>query len=334
MLDVSGSMGDGGRAQTGLVGEDTAANALGDNGLQRDAHQTAGNGSGIKSALEDSNESSGDSADIDDDNDQSSDDVDDSHDRNQQSGNVSQTLDTTQQDDGHDDGADDGDHPGDDGLLRSGSLNKLRNSGVDGAGNGVDLGHVADTEGCQCAKHGKDRAQPLPVLAQTVLDVVHGAADPVTGLVALTVLDSQRNLSVLGAHTKQSGDPHPENSTGAADGDSARDTGDVTGTDGCCQSGTHGLEGRDSAFLLFGLLECLTQGILHNVDEVGELGEAAANRQVNTCTQDQNHHRNAPDDAIDLTVQISDELHKNPPYVFFHRSLKGSKLLCFLMISC
>jgi hypothetical protein len=67
---------------------------------------------------------------------------------------------------------------------------------------------------------------------------------------------------------------------------------------------------------------------------VGELGEAAAYRQVNADTQDQDHHGKTPDDAIDLIVQISDELHKNPPYVFFHRSLKGSKLLCFLMISC
>ena len=332
MIDVSSSVSDGGRAQTGLIGEDAAANALDESSLDAHTGQTTGNGSGIESTLDNGNKCSGNSSDIDDDNHQSSDDVDNSHHGNQQSADISQTLDTAQQDDAADNRADDGNHPGDDQLLRTGGGDKLRNSGIDGRSNGIDLGHVTDTEGRQCAEHCKDSAQPLPALAQTVLDVVHGAADPVASLVALTILDGQSNLSVLGTHTQQSGDPHPEDSTGTADGDSAGNAGDVTGTDGCCQSGTHGLEGRNGAFLLFGLFECLTQGILHNVDEVGELGEAAAYRQVDTDTQDQDHHGKTPDDAIDLTVQISDKLHKNPPYVFVHRSLKVSKLLCFLMI--
>jgi hypothetical protein len=40
------------------------------------------------------------------------------------------------------------------------------------------------------------------------------------------------------------------------------------------------------------------------VDEVAELGEAAAYRQVDTDAQNQEHHGETPDDAVNFAVNV------------------------------
>ena len=142
------------------------------------------------------------------------------------------------------------------------------------------------------------------MLAQTVLNVIHGAADPVALFIALTEADGQRDFAELGAHAQQSGDPHPEDSAGAADGDGAGNAGDVASTDGSGQRGAHSLKGRNRAFLGLRLFKSLAEGVLHDVAEVGELGEPAADAHVDTSAKDQDHHGETPDDAVDLAVKI------------------------------
>ena len=156
----------------------------------------------------------------------------------------------------------------------------------------------------EASEEGEDNRQPFPVLTKTILDIVHGTADPFANLVALAVLDGQGDLGVLGTHTHQGGNPHPEHSAGAADSDSAGNTGDVTGTNGSRQSGTHGLKGgnRTSLGLALGLLQGLAQGVLHNIAQLGKLREFAQNAQQHARAQNQHHGRDTPDDVVDGTL--------------------------------
>ena len=310
VLDIRGGMGHRSGTKAGLVGEDAAANALGNCRLDGCAGYAAGDSGGIERAHKDALEGVGDSGDVDNDHNQGRDHIDDRHDGHQQGAHVADPLNAAHQDDEHDDGGDDADHQGDDLLLALSGGDKARDRLVDGAGDGVDLGHVADAEGGQAAEEGEDDSQPLPLGAKAVLDVVHGAADPVALRVFLTVLDSQGDLGIFGAHAHQSGHPHPEDSAGAADGDSAGHTRDVAGTDGRRQSGTHGLEGGHGALCRRALLllQGLAQGVLEDVAQPGELREFAQYAQHQARAQDEDHGWGTPDDAVDFAVNASNHV--------------------------
>ena len=112
------------------------------------------------------------------------------------------------------------------------------------AGDGVDLGHVADAKGGQEAEdgeqNGQDLANALAALlgAQAVLEVVHGAAGPLVVLVLAAVVDTQDVLGVVGHHAEEGNEPHPEHGAGAAYDDGAADAYNVAGTHCGCQRGT------------------------------------------------------------------------------------------------
>ena len=297
-------MSHGSRTQASLVGEDAALDAPGDD-QHHGANCTAGDTGGRESASEDVAEDCGPVGNVCEANDQASHDVDNSHDGDQLLSNRTQTLDAAQQDDGCQDCQDDTQNQVDGGLTSEVGV-EGGNHGVDGAGDVTNLNSVADAEGCQCAEDTEDGAQPLPVLAQAVLDVVHGAADPVAQCVSLTELDGQQNLGVLGTHTDQSGDPQPEDGAGAAQGDSCGNTGDVTGTDGSCQSGGHSLEGSDFALTGVGLLENLTDGVLQSIAKLTELDACGTAGQQDACAHQQDQHGRTPHEAIDRAVDTSD----------------------------
>lgn len=81
------------------------------------------------------------------------------------------------------------------------------------------------------------------MLAQTVFDVVHGAADPLAGGAALPKMYGERDLRKFGAHSQQRGAPHPEHCARPADGDSARNARNVARTHRACQRRADGLNG-------------------------------------------------------------------------------------------
>ena len=63
--------------------------------------------------------------------------------------------------------------------------------------------------------------------AQTVLQIIHGAAGPFTGLVFPAVVDAQNAFGIAGHHTEKGGYPHPEYRAGTAGGDGGGYTGNV-----------------------------------------------------------------------------------------------------------
>ena len=192
--------------------------------------------------------------------------------------------------------------------------------GVDGRGDLAHLHRVADAEGGQTAKDAEHRAQPLPVLTQTVLDIIHGAAHPVAQDVALPELHGQQHLGVLGSHAQQGGHPQPEDRTRAAQGNGKGDTGDVAGAHGSRQSGGQGLEGSDFTSLGGLLFEHLAHGVLHCVAELPELEALQPHSQDDACGHQQHQGGDPPHDVVQPAVSFFDRLinlcHTLSPFPF------------------
>ena len=232
-------------------------------------------------------------------------DVNHGHEGNQLLGNGAQTLDTAEEDDSNQN--DQNDTQNDvHGALCAKRRVERSDHGVDGGSDVAHLHGVADAEGCQSGEDTEDGAQPLPVLAQTVLDVIHGAADPLALFVLFTELNGQQNFGVLGTHTDQGGDPQPEDGARAAQGDGGDDAGNVTGADGARQSGGHSLEGGDFALAGLTLLEDLAQGVFHCIAKLAELHALGHQGQQDAGAYQQDQHGRSPHDAIDCTINFSD----------------------------
>ena len=85
---------------------------------------------------------------------------------------------------------------------------------------------------------------------------------------------SQSSLSIDGGHAKESNDPHPEDSTGAAGEDCAGCTNDVAGTDLSCNGGSQSLEGAHAALVLVTAELYITENLLHAFAEAANLNKA------------------------------------------------------------
>ena len=95
--------------------------------------------------------------------------------------------------------------------------------------NRVGLDHAADTKCTQRSQKGEHNAQPFHL--KTSVQRIHGAADHGTVLTLHSVFDSNQRLRVLGRHTEDTGQPHPEHRARASKGDRRADTDDITGSD-------------------------------------------------------------------------------------------------------
>ena len=306
-------MRDGRGAETGLIGEDAAADALGDGELHGHAHRAADDGRGVERALEDAGKHAGDRTRVGDNDHERADDVDGRHAGDELFGDLTDALDAAEEHERHENGDHNAGDEADDRVKLLGVLMERDRDGVDGGSDGVDLGDVADAERGERAEHGEDDAQPLPLGAETVLDVVHRAAAPVALFVALTVLDREGDLGELGDHAEESGDPHPEHRARAAEDDRAGDAGDVARADRGRQCRGDRLHRRDLALARFGLLEDLADGVLPPVADLGELNEADAEAQVNARADQQCQHDGSPYKAVYRTVDFYDLIHVISP---------------------
>src|SRR5690606_7305511 len=117
--------------------------------------------SGVECMVQDQAERSGYFSGVDDQNDQPTADVENRHQRNQLAGDVTNALDAANQHQGHQHT----DHQtGDHRIDVEGALH--------GVGNRVGLDGVADPKAGKHAEDGEQYAEPFPILAQAVADVV------------------------------------------------------------------------------------------------------------------------------------------------------------------
>ena len=314
---VGAGMGNGAGTEACLIGE----NAAGDTLLHTDkeaAHHTAGDGSRPEGALENGHKHSRNPVDPQDDQADAQKDVQQGHDGHQSLRNLANALDTANEDQRHDDA----DEHADDQVTACGAVHAQQavvdQGGIDGSGDGIDLGGIAGAEDRADTEEGIQICQPHPLAAQTVLDVVHGAAHIVALLVPFPEIHRQGNFGELGAHAQQGGDPHPEHSTGAADGNGTCHAGNVAGANGCGQSGTHRLERSQGTAGGSGFVKNTANGTLHGIAKLPQLQEAAADTQVQTHADDAGHGGNTPDKAIQKVIDLCDDFdHNSFPLLFF-----------------
>ena len=296
-------------AKAGLVGEHAPLDAPLDAELDGHAGGAAGDSLRGERTAEDQTKHPGQLAGVGDQNDQAGNDVDEGHEGHQLLGDTADALDAAQEHHAHNDHQHHAQHQVDGaGAVRRGGDEGL-DGGVDGVGDVAYLHRVADAEGGQAAEDTKDHRQPLPVLAQAVLDVVHGAAHPVAVLVPLTELHGQGNFGVLGTHTDEGSDPQPEDGARAAQGDSGGDTSNVAGAHGAGQGGGHGLEGGHLTLAGCGFVEDLADGVLHGVAELAELHATGAQGHQDARAHQQDQHGNAPYESVDRTVNAFNQCH-------------------------
>ena len=273
-------MGDGCGAKARFVGEGASAQAP-DNGLlERNTTGRAAERLGRKGCGKDLAKGRADITGVTENHDKRKNDVQNAHDRNELFRHRADAFDAAEED-----------HA--DERRDCNAKNKVqqrplpfrcRNESVDGivqgTDNGVDLRHVADTEGGDGREDAEQHADALPVLAEAVFDVVHRSADPVALCVALTVLDGQRDLGIFDHHAEQRRQPQPEHCAVAAKRDGLRGADDIAGADRRSQSGRNGLQGCDRTGAGLLLLEHLADRVFHRIAEARELNAAIADGQI------------------------------------------------------
>jgi hypothetical protein len=113
-------------------------------------------------------------------------------------------------------------------------------------GYGVGLHHVPDTEGRDRGSHTEEHAQPL--LFQSALEHVHGAAQHGAVRRAHPVLDRQQRLGIFCGNAEHARKPHPEHRPGPAQGDGGCNANDIASADGGGQGSGESAELADVAF--------------------------------------------------------------------------------------
>ena len=246
-LGISRRVGNGCRTEAGFVGECASAQTPDNRLLERNATSCAAERLGCKRCGKNLAESRANIAGMAENHGQREDDVQNAHNWDKFFRHGADALDAAEKDYADQRGNHNAEHE----VQQLPLLFRCRDKGVDGvvqgANDGVDLRHVANAEGGDCCEDTEQDADPLPALAETVLDVVHRTADPVAPRVALTVLDREKNFGVLDHHAQQSCQPEPEDGAVAAEGDGLRRADDVARADRSGQRRCHRLHRRDCA---------------------------------------------------------------------------------------
>ena len=301
--------------QTGFVGEHAALEALHHHGLDGNAGSAAHRSHGSESGLEDRAESGNDVGVVDADDHNAAQNEQHHHEGHHLLREGSHALEAAQRDGSsqrHQHKADDQAVEGD--AFVQGHIGQSGNAerGFNVHHDLVDLTHGADAEGGQQGEDGEQHRQHLTnslaalLGAQTIAQVVHGTAGPLAVFVAAAVVDAQHVFGVVGHHAKESGDPHPEHSAGAADDDGSRHTRDITNADGGSQRGAQRLEGRHSALVAFVgddfFLEQAADGVLPPQLQLADLKHLGHDGGQKAGGQQQHQTQRGPDEGIDHIV--------------------------------
>ena len=301
-----------------FVREDTSLHTLFDGQLDAVTHNTAAGRLHGKSSLEDCHEHLADPGNVRKENDDGSDNIEDHHEGNDLLGHVCDPLKTSQRDKSRQSKHNNARHPHGNAEDRIHVL-----------GDGVDLGHVSDSKGCDQAErseeNGQDSSQRLAVFitAETVLQIIHGSAGPFAALVLFAVEDAQHVFREFGHHTEKGDDPHPEDRTGAAGDDRAGNADDVTRADGSRQGCTKRLELTDGFILRmsqhFFIAEDRSDGIFHPMSDMGHLKKLCDERDQHANGRQQDQCRPSPDDVIHKVVDVCNNFKhfSDPPFFLF-----------------
>ena len=289
-------MGHGCGAETGFVGEDTAGNTHADGQEHGGAGESAFSRRRREGFGNDPPEHARHFRDVHDDDNEGEGDIDDGHERHETAGHGADALHAAKQDEGEEQEQDKARDPGGygEGLVHA-------------DGDGVNLHEVADAEAGDEAENGEAGAKPLPFRSETVLDEVHGAADPASGGCLFTVLHGQNDFGEFGHHAHEGGYPHPEEGARAADGDSRGHTHDVAGADITGKGGHERVPGGNLTFL--GLVLAALPEKLVGVDPVSEGEETQDDVKVKTRAHEKHEHDGTPDEVVETGESRNEHIH-------------------------
>ena len=207
-------------------------------------------------------------------------------------------------------------------------------------GNGIDLTHVADAERGEDAEAAEQNSQyganllVAGIAAQAILEVVHGAAAPLTILILAAIVDAQHIFGIVGHHAEDGDNPHPEHGAGATGGNGGCHTGNIARADGGGQGGAQALEladgavflGRVGGNVLIG--KDSADGLFHPVPKPGQLEGAGQDGHQDAGTHQHYQHGHSPNESIDGIVDSCDSLndvfHFSSPLVFSKNMKKST----------
>ena len=121
----------------------------------------------------------------------------------------------------------------------------------------------------------------------------------ITVLIRFAEVDGKDRLGVFRGNPEDGDDPHPEHRTGAANGNSTGDPGDVSRTDRGRQRGHQGLERRDLPFA--GPVDRLKQHP-HAVAELQQRHELQSQHQGDARQSDQADRWPTPHQTVDRSI--------------------------------
>ena len=219
--------------------------------------------------------------DVEDENTQAADEVDDSHNGNELLGNGREALHAAQEDEAGEEDDEQAHDPGGDAKGR-----------IAGRGNRIGLDHAAHEAKCQDDGNGEEAREELAARTREGLgDVVDRTAMNGAVLVDLARLLREDGLGVVGRHTEERDEPHPEDGARAADQDGAAGTHDVARADLRRDGGGERLKRADAALLLAAEEVELTEDAAHALSEEANLHELGADgeHQAHGNEQDDEH---------------------------------------------
>ena len=162
-------------------------------------------------------------------------------------------------------------------------------------GHGVGLDAVTDPEAGNHAEDGKGDGQPVPVLAQAVLDVIHGAAHVLPGGIFFPEMDGEDRFCVFGRHAHQGDQPHPDQGTGATGVNGGGHADNITSTNGGRQRRGEGGAGTDGAHPAL-----RPQHLPETETQLAQGQEAENEGEINACAGDENQRRPSPQKTTNL----------------------------------
>lgn len=334
LLDVGVGVNHDRRAETCFVGEDSAFEALGDYGFEGNACGAAPDGTETEGVCKDRSERSSDLIVMNADDHQRTGDEEYNHDRHDFFGNCGNALQSADDDKSGQKHQDDAENQRveRDVLIQNNSGKRIDPEGVFKICNDlVDLSHISDAEGGEDAEHGKqDRehlAERLAALvgAETVLQVVHCTAGPLSVRVSAAEIDAQDVFRIVGHHAEEGCDPHPEDRARTADRDGCGDTGDVAHADRCREGGAECLElGNHALFIRVRLdmfFENTADGVFPPVCKMSDLEKFRQNRHDDAGSEQEDDADGDPHKGIDAVVDFcnlfKEFLHKLIPFAGF-----------------
>ena len=123
----------------------------------------------------------------------------------------------------------------------------------------VGLYHVTHESQSQNDGYGEESCKELTESTfEYVFDIVYRTADYGT-VFNLTCVLSHNCFGVNRSHTEKRADPHPENGTGSTGCNSGSSSGNITGTDLCCNSGGQCLKRTETVFTFSAVQRKITE---------------------------------------------------------------------------